>query len=54
MTEDSFVYDFTLLYTPSPLGDGRIVRGRDVAVGIQCHYPRWDPSAGFALLAMTS
>uniref|UniRef100_A0A3Q3XFW3 Zona pellucida sperm-binding protein 3 n=1 Tax=Mola mola TaxID=94237 RepID=A0A3Q3XFW3_MOLML len=40
MTEDSFVYDFTLLYTPSPLGDGRIVRSRDVAVGIQCHYPR--------------
>ncbi|KAM9753661.1 zona pellucida sperm-binding protein 3-like [Menidia menidia] len=47
MTEDSFIYVFTLLYTPSPLGDGSIVRGRDVSVSIQCHYQRkHDVSSG--------
>ncbi|KAI3370969.1 hypothetical protein L3Q82_023619, partial [Scortum barcoo] len=40
MSEDSFVYVFTLLYTPSPLGNSQIVRTRDVTVSIQCHYPR--------------
>ncbi|CAG5958642.1 unnamed protein product, partial [Menidia menidia] len=44
MTEDSFIYVFTLLYTPSPLGDGSIVRGRDVSVSIQCHYQRFEAS----------
>ncbi|XP_070763051.1 zona pellucida sperm-binding protein 3-like [Enoplosus armatus] len=40
MSEDSFIYAFTLLYTPSPLGDSQIVRTREVSVSIQCHYPR--------------
>ncbi|XP_053175322.1 zona pellucida sperm-binding protein 3-like [Scomber japonicus] len=40
MSEDSFVYVFTLLYTPSPLGDSPIVRTRDVSVSIQCQYQR--------------
>ncbi|XP_071314809.1 zona pellucida sperm-binding protein 3-like isoform X1 [Trachinotus anak] len=40
ISEDSFVYEFTLIYTPSPLGDSPIVRTRDVTVSIQCHYPR--------------
>ncbi|XP_073328287.1 zona pellucida sperm-binding protein 3-like [Pagrus major] len=40
MLEDSFVYSFTLMYTPSPLGDSQIVRTRDVTVSIQCHYQR--------------
>ncbi|XP_041651598.1 zona pellucida sperm-binding protein 3-like isoform X2 [Cheilinus undulatus] len=40
MTEDSFVYIFTLLYTPTPLGDSQILRTRDVSVSIQCHYQR--------------
>ncbi|XP_051237776.1 zona pellucida sperm-binding protein 3-like [Dicentrarchus labrax] len=40
MSEDSFIYAFTLLYTPSPLGDSQIVRTRDVTVNIECHYPR--------------
>ncbi|XP_067447033.1 zona pellucida sperm-binding protein 3-like [Thunnus thynnus] len=47
MSEDSFVYVFTLLYTPSPLGDSPIVRTRDVTVNIQCHYQRkHDVSSG--------
>ncbi|KAG7215427.1 hypothetical protein INR49_022497 [Caranx melampygus] len=40
MSDDSFVYVFTLIYTPSPLGDSPIVRTRDVSVTIECHYPR--------------
>ncbi|KAM8750580.1 zona pellucida sperm-binding protein 3-like [Acanthopagrus schlegelii] len=40
MNEDSFIYSFTLMYTPSPLGDSQIVRTRDVTVNIQCHYQR--------------
>ncbi|CAJ1055924.1 zona pellucida sperm-binding protein 3-like [Xyrichtys novacula] len=39
MTEDSFIYTFTLIHTPT-LGDGQILRTRDVSVSIQCHYPR--------------
>ncbi|XP_039989946.1 zona pellucida sperm-binding protein 3-like [Xiphias gladius] len=40
MSEDSFAYIFTLIYTPSPLGDSPIVRTTDVSVSIQCHYQR--------------
>ncbi|XP_022620295.1 zona pellucida sperm-binding protein 3-like [Seriola dumerili] len=40
MSEDSFVYVFMLIYTPSPLGDSPIVRTRDVSVRIECHYSR--------------
>uniref|UniRef100_A0A8D2ZI40 Zona pellucida sperm-binding protein 3 n=1 Tax=Scophthalmus maximus TaxID=52904 RepID=A0A8D2ZI40_SCOMX len=40
MSEDSFVYVFTLTYTPSPLGNSPIVRTREVSVSIQCHYQR--------------
>ncbi|XP_053283429.1 zona pellucida sperm-binding protein 3-like [Pleuronectes platessa] len=40
MSEDSFIYVFTLIYTPSPLGDSPIVRTIDVSVNIQCHYQR--------------
>ncbi|XP_076588529.1 zona pellucida sperm-binding protein 3-like [Chaetodon auriga] len=47
MSEDSFVYAFTLLYTPSPLGDSQIIRTRDVSVSIQCQYQRkHDVSSG--------
>ncbi|XP_072241432.1 zona pellucida sperm-binding protein 3-like [Leuresthes tenuis] len=47
MSEDSFIYAFTLFYTPSSLGDDSIVRGRDVSVSIQCHYQRkHDVSSG--------
>ncbi|XP_062418988.1 zona pellucida sperm-binding protein 3-like [Pungitius pungitius] len=40
MSEDSFVYVFTLLYSPSPLGSTQITRARDAAIDIQCHYHR--------------
>uniref|UniRef100_A0A3B3CHL8 Zona pellucida sperm-binding protein 3 n=1 Tax=Oryzias melastigma TaxID=30732 RepID=A0A3B3CHL8_ORYME len=42
---DTFIYSFTLFYTPSPLGS--IVRGRDLSINIQCHYQRkHDVSSG--------
>uniref|UniRef100_A0A3B3DTB1 Zona pellucida sperm-binding protein 3 n=2 Tax=Oryzias melastigma TaxID=30732 RepID=A0A3B3DTB1_ORYME len=45
MFEDTFIYSFTLFYTPSPLGS--IVRGRDLSINIQCHYQRkHDVSSG--------
>ncbi|XP_077939137.1 zona pellucida sperm-binding protein 3 isoform X2 [Gasterosteus aculeatus] len=40
MSEDSFIYVFTLLYSPSPLGSTQIIRARDVTITIQCHYHR--------------
>uniref|UniRef100_A0A3Q3FLE0 Zona pellucida sperm-binding protein 3 n=1 Tax=Kryptolebias marmoratus TaxID=37003 RepID=A0A3Q3FLE0_KRYMA len=47
MSEETFTYVFTLLYTPSPLGNSPIVRGREVSVNIQCHYQRkHDVSSG--------
>ncbi|XP_037538426.1 zona pellucida sperm-binding protein 3 [Nematolebias whitei] len=40
MSEETFSYVFTLLYTPSPLGNIPIVRGREVSISIECHYQR--------------
>lgn len=40
MSEESFIYVFTLLYTPSPLGGSPIVRTIDVSISIECHYRR--------------
>ncbi|CAL8360321.1 unnamed protein product [Lota lota] len=40
MTEDSFIYQFTLLYTASAVGGSPIVRTRDASIPIECHYPR--------------
>ncbi|XP_061578791.1 zona pellucida sperm-binding protein 3-like [Cololabis saira] len=40
MSEDAFTYIFKLLYSPRPLGDTGIVRGTDVSIDVQCHYPR--------------
>ncbi|KAM9853991.1 zona pellucida sperm-binding protein 3-like [Aulostomus maculatus] len=40
MSDESFIYVFTLLYTPSPLGDSAIVRTQEVTVPIECHYQR--------------
>lgn len=45
MTDDSVIYTFMLLYTPSPLGGAPILRTREVTVAIQCHYPRSDLSS---------
>uniref|UniRef100_A0A3P8TU11 Zona pellucida sperm-binding protein 3 n=1 Tax=Amphiprion percula TaxID=161767 RepID=A0A3P8TU11_AMPPE len=55
MSEDSFIYIFTLFYTPSPLGDSPIIRTVDFSISIQCHYqrsdlafllPTWTPFSG--------
>uniref|UniRef100_A0A3Q1FFM0 Zona pellucida sperm-binding protein 3 n=1 Tax=Acanthochromis polyacanthus TaxID=80966 RepID=A0A3Q1FFM0_9TELE len=47
MSEDSFIYIFTLFYTPSPLGDSPIIRTVDFSISIQCHYQRkHDVSSG--------
>uniref|UniRef100_A0A4W6FFD3 Zona pellucida sperm-binding protein 3 n=2 Tax=Lates calcarifer TaxID=8187 RepID=A0A4W6FFD3_LATCA len=40
MSEDSLVYVFTLIYSPTPLGGSPIIRTREVSVNIQCHYQR--------------
>ncbi|KAK5866853.1 hypothetical protein PBY51_011394 [Eleginops maclovinus] len=40
ISEDSFIYAFTLHYIPTPLGDSQILRTREVTVNIQCHYQR--------------
>jgi len=40
MTEEVFIYQFTLRYTASAVGASPIVRTRDVAVNVECHYPR--------------
>ncbi|XP_028263654.1 zona pellucida sperm-binding protein 3-like isoform X2 [Parambassis ranga] len=40
MTEDSFVYSFTLSYNPQPLGNAPVVRTAKTAVIVECHYPR--------------
>ncbi|XP_029951644.1 zona pellucida sperm-binding protein 3-like [Salarias fasciatus] len=47
VSEDSLVYVFTLLYTPSPLGTSPIVRSREVSISIECQYQRnHDVSSG--------
>uniref|UniRef100_A0A3Q0RHD3 Zona pellucida sperm-binding protein 3 n=1 Tax=Amphilophus citrinellus TaxID=61819 RepID=A0A3Q0RHD3_AMPCI len=40
MSEDSFVYVFMLIYTPSPLGTSPIVRTGEISVSIECHYQK--------------
>lgn len=42
MSEDVLIYQFTLDYTPSPVGDAQIVRTTGATVSIECHYPRSD------------
>ncbi|XP_010787806.1 zona pellucida sperm-binding protein 3-like [Notothenia coriiceps] len=40
ISEDSFIYAFTLHHIPAPLGDSQIIRTREVTVSIQCQYQR--------------
>ena len=55
MTEDAFIYQFTLLYTPSAVGGSPIVRTQDVSISIECHYPRQAPPDGpFSLICSTT
>ncbi|XP_051558224.1 zona pellucida sperm-binding protein 3-like [Myxocyprinus asiaticus] len=40
MTEDSLIYSFVLVYSPSPIPDTPIVKTNEAMVGIHCIYPR--------------
>ncbi|XP_073698790.1 zona pellucida sperm-binding protein 3-like [Garra rufa] len=40
MTEDSLVYSFVLVYTPSPLPNTPIVKTNEAMVALHCIYPR--------------
>uniref|UniRef100_A0A1A8FQF2 Zona pellucida sperm-binding protein 3 n=1 Tax=Nothobranchius korthausae TaxID=1143690 RepID=A0A1A8FQF2_9TELE len=40
MTDDSFIYTFTVNYNPTPLGSAPVVRTNNAAVVVECHYPR--------------
>uniref|UniRef100_A0A671QIZ1 Zona pellucida sperm-binding protein 3 n=1 Tax=Sinocyclocheilus anshuiensis TaxID=1608454 RepID=A0A671QIZ1_9TELE len=42
MTDDELVYTFNLLYTPAALVGTPIVRADAAAVGIECHYSRYN------------
>ncbi|KAK0139310.1 Zona pellucida sperm-binding protein 3 [Merluccius polli] len=42
MTEETFIYQFTLHYVPSAVGSTPIIRTRDVSINVECHYPRQD------------
>lgn len=44
MTEDSFIYSFTLNYNPQPLGNAPVVRTAKTAVIVECHYQRCEDS----------
>lgn len=40
ITEDSLIYTFSLIYTPTPVGSTSIVKTSPATVIIECHYPR--------------
>ncbi|XP_068165562.1 zona pellucida sperm-binding protein 3-like [Antennarius striatus] len=40
MTEEALIYSFTLLYSPTPIGDTSIVKTNPAEVIIECHYQR--------------
>ena len=40
MTEDSFIYQFTLIHTPSAVGSSPVVRTQAASISIECLYPR--------------
>ncbi|KAG7479528.1 hypothetical protein JOB18_027424 [Solea senegalensis] len=40
MTEDNFIYTFTLVYNPKVLDKSGITRRQSAVIGVECHYPR--------------
>ncbi|XP_072241774.1 zona pellucida sperm-binding protein 3-like [Leuresthes tenuis] len=40
MSNDALIYSFTLNYNPKPLGSSAVIRTNQVAVIVECHYPR--------------
>ncbi|XP_028815686.1 zona pellucida sperm-binding protein 3-like [Denticeps clupeoides] len=42
MTEDSLIYNFTLVYTPQAFANAPIVRMNRAVIGIECYYLRFN------------
>ncbi|KAM7399836.1 hypothetical protein PAMP_019077 [Pampus punctatissimus] len=40
MTENSFIYAFTLIYNPKVFNKTNIIRRQSALIGVECHYPR--------------
>ncbi|XP_059187458.1 zona pellucida sperm-binding protein 3-like isoform X2 [Centropristis striata] len=40
MTEDAFIYAFSLVYNPKVSGRSDIIRRQGAVIGVECHYPR--------------
>lgn len=40
MTENAFIYAFTLDYNPKASGRSHIIRSQPAVVGVECHYQR--------------
>ncbi|XP_054460513.1 zona pellucida sperm-binding protein 3-like [Anoplopoma fimbria] len=40
MTENTFIYAFTLVYNPKVSGRNHITRSQTAVIGVECHYPR--------------
>ncbi|XP_062242514.1 zona pellucida sperm-binding protein 3-like [Platichthys flesus] len=40
MTENAFIYAFTLVYNPKVLSRSGIIRSQSAVIGVECHYPR--------------
>lgn len=43
MTEDALVYTFSLVYSPTPIGNTVILKTNPAEVLIECHYQRYAP-----------
>lgn len=41
MTEDALVYSFSLVYSPTPIGNTVILKTNPAEVLIECHYQRY-------------
>lgn len=41
MTEDALIYSFSLVYSPTPIGNTVIVKTNPAKVLIECHYQRY-------------
>lgn len=41
MTEDALVYSFSLVYSPTPIGNTAILKTNPAEVLIECHYERY-------------
>ncbi|TKS66347.1 Zona pellucida sperm-binding protein 3 [Collichthys lucidus] len=63
MTEEALIYSFSLMYSPTPIGNTAILKTNPAEVVIECHYrrrhyvssdamsPSWKPSASVVFAA---